>query len=79
MVSVISFNTEMSGAALGPVLEKEMGKERVAYHLTADYTWGWSQEGSIKKYTEALGWKTQEAVTYTAWVQVTSHSTSRRY
>ena len=56
------FNTEMSGAALAPILEKEFGKDRVAYHLTADYTWGWSQEGSIKKYTEALGWKTQAAV-----------------
>ena len=56
------FNTEMSGAALGPVLEKEMGKDRTAYHLTADYTWGWSQEVSIKKYTEALGWKTAAAV-----------------
>ncbi len=56
------FNTEMSGAALAPVLEKEMGNDRVAYHLTADYTWGWSQEGSIKKYTEKLGWKTAEAV-----------------
>ncbi|MBT6536041.1 MAG: substrate-binding protein [Rhodospirillaceae bacterium] len=56
------FNTEMSGAALGPVLEKEFGKDRVAYHLTADYTWGWSQEGSIKKYSEQLGWQTQAAV-----------------
>lgn len=56
------FNTEMSGAALGPVLEKEFGKDRVAYHLTADYTWGWSQEGSIKKYSEALGWQTKDAV-----------------
>jgi branched-chain amino acid transport system substrate-binding protein len=56
------FNTEMSGAALAPILEKEFGKDRVAYHLTADYTWGWSQEGSIKKYTEALGWKTKAAV-----------------
>ncbi len=56
------FNTEMSGAALGPVLEAEFGKDRVAYHLTADYTWGWSQEGSIKKYTEALGWQTNAAV-----------------
>ncbi len=56
------FNTEMSGAALGPVLEKEFGKDRKAYHLTADYTWGWSQEGSIKKYTEALGWETTAAV-----------------
>ena len=56
------FNTEMSGASLGPVLEKEYGKERSAYHLTADYTWGWSQEGSIKKYTEALGWETKATV-----------------
>ena len=56
------FNTEMSGASLGPVLEKEFGNDRVAYHLTADYTWGWSQEGSIKKYTEKLGWKTKAAV-----------------
>lgn len=56
------FNTEMSGAALGPVLKNAFGSERTAYHLTADYTWGWSQEGSIKKYTEQLGWKTASAV-----------------
>ena len=56
------FNTEMSGAALGPVLKNAFGEDRVAYHLTADYTWGWSQEGSIKKYTEQLGWQTEAAV-----------------
>jgi len=56
------FNTEMSGAALGPVLKNNFGTERTAYHLTADYTWGWSQEGSIKKYTEQLGWKTAAAI-----------------
>jgi len=56
------FNTEMSGAALGPVLKNAFGSDRVAYHLTADYTWGWSQEGSIKKYTEQLGWQTYETV-----------------
>ena len=56
------FNTEMTGAALAPVLKKNFGSDRVAYHLTADYTWGWSQEGSIKKYTEELGWKTASAV-----------------
>lgn len=56
------FNTEMSGAALGPVLKNAFGSERSAYHLTADYTWGWSQEGSIKKYTENLGWQTAAAV-----------------
>ena len=35
--------------------ERQFGTDRVAYHLTADYTWGWSQEGSIQKYTEAHG------------------------
>lgn len=56
------FNAKMSGAALGPVLKKEMGTDRNAYHLTADYTWGWTQEESIKETTEGLGWKTVKAV-----------------
>ncbi len=56
------FNAKMSGAALGPVLKKEMGTDRAAYHLTADYTWGWTQEESIKETTEALGWKTVKTV-----------------
>ena len=56
------FNTEQSGRALAPILGEEYGKDRKAYHLTADYTWGWSQEGSMKTYTEALGWETVAAV-----------------
>ncbi|MDM0043838.1 substrate-binding protein [Variovorax dokdonensis] len=56
------FNAYMSGKALGPVLAKEYGKDRKAYHLTADYTWGWTQEESMKNSTEALGWKTVAAV-----------------
>ena len=56
------FNAYMSGAALGPVLEKEFGNERRAYHLTADYTWGWTQEESMKNTTEALGWETVKTV-----------------
>jgi branched-chain amino acid transport system substrate-binding protein len=56
------FNAYMSGAALGPVLEKEFGNERRAYHLTADYTWGWTQEESMKNTTEALGWTTVKTV-----------------
>lgn len=55
------FNTHMSGAALKPVLEK-MGSDRKAYHLTADYTWGWSQEGSIIDVSEGIGWETTAAV-----------------
>lgn len=56
------FNAYMSGAALGPVLKDTMGTDRRAYHLTADYTWGWTQEESIKNTTEALGWQTVNAV-----------------
>lgn len=56
------FNAYMSGQALAPVLEKEYGKDRTAYHLTADYTWGWTQEESIKNATEKVGWKTAKAV-----------------
>jgi hypothetical protein len=44
------------------VLKNNYGTDRKAYHLTADYTWGWSQEGSIKKYTEPIGWETVAAV-----------------
>ncbi len=56
------FNAYMSGAALGPVLEKEYGTERRAYHLTADYTWGWTQEESMRQFTEGFGWQTAAAV-----------------
>ncbi|MGV8855635.1 MAG: substrate-binding protein [Devosia sp.] len=56
------FNAYQSGVALGPVLGEEYGKDRKAYHLTADYTWGWTQEESMKNATEALGWETVAAV-----------------
>ncbi|WP_417678926.1 ABC transporter substrate-binding protein [Pseudodonghicola sp.] len=56
------FNAYMSGAALAPVLAAQYGKDRKAYHLTADYTWGWTQEESIKAATEALGWTTVNTV-----------------
>jgi len=52
------FNGYMSAAALAPVLEKMYGSDRKAYHLTADYTWGWTQQASIAAATEAKGWET---------------------
>jgi branched-chain amino acid transport system substrate-binding protein len=52
------FNAYQSGIAIAPLLGDTYGKDRVAYHLTADYTWGWTQEESIKAATEALGWQT---------------------
>ncbi|ATG46287.1 branched-chain amino acid ABC transporter substrate-binding protein [Celeribacter ethanolicus] len=56
------FNAYMSGAALAPVLAARYGTDRKAYHLTADYTWGWTQEESIAAATEALGWQTVNKV-----------------
>ncbi|MFV2035147.1 MAG: substrate-binding protein, partial [Halocynthiibacter sp.] len=56
------FNAYMSGAALAPVLKNAYGSDRRAYHLTADYTWGWTQEESIVAATEALGWETVNKV-----------------
>ncbi|THB71328.1 MAG: ABC transporter substrate-binding protein [Desulfovibrio sp.] len=52
------FNAYMSGMALGPVLADAYGKDRRAFHLTADYTWGHTQYQSIKQFTEAEGWTT---------------------
>ncbi len=56
------FNSYMSGAALAPVLAKAYGTDRKAYHLTADYNWGYTTEQAIKESTEALGWETVAAV-----------------
>ncbi|HET7409855.1 MAG TPA: substrate-binding protein [Paracoccaceae bacterium] len=56
------FNAQMSAMALAPVLKAEYGTDRKAYHLTADYTWGWTQQESIVAATEALGWETVETV-----------------
>jgi len=56
------FDAYMSGQALGPLLAAQYGKERKAYHLTADYTWGWTQESSMKGATEKQGWQTVAAV-----------------
>ncbi|PCI41407.1 MAG: branched-chain amino acid ABC transporter substrate-binding protein [Rhodospirillaceae bacterium] len=53
------FNAYMSGQALAPILREEYGTDRRAYHLTADYSWGWTQEESIKNATEKLGWTTE--------------------
>ena len=52
------FNGYMSAAALAPVLKNAYGTDRKAYHLTADYTWGWTQQESIAAATEAMGWET---------------------
>jgi branched-chain amino acid transport system substrate-binding protein len=52
------FNAYQSGIALGPILAEEYGKDRNAFHLTADYTWGHTQYDSMKEATEKQGWTT---------------------
>lgn len=56
------FNSYMTGAALAPVLANAYGNDRKAYHLTADYNWGYTTEEAVKNSTEALGWETVAAV-----------------
>jgi branched-chain amino acid transport system substrate-binding protein len=56
------FNSYMSGAALAPILAKEYGSDRKAYHLTADYNWGYTTEQAVRESTEALGWETVNSV-----------------
>jgi len=56
------FNSYMSGAALAPVLAANYGKDRKAYHLTADYNWGYTTEQAVRESTEGLGWETVETV-----------------
>ena len=56
------FNSYMSGAALAPVLRNAYGDDRKAYHLTADYNWGYTTEEAVRSSTEALGWETVNAV-----------------
>ncbi|MBC6441682.1 MAG: substrate-binding protein [Rhodobacteraceae bacterium] len=56
------FNSYMSGAALAPILADNYGTDRKAYHLTADYNWGYTTEEAVRTSTEAKGWETVAAV-----------------
>ena len=48
----------MASKALAPVLAKELGKNRKAAYLVADYTFGHTFFDSMDKFTRAQGWKT---------------------
>jgi branched-chain amino acid transport system substrate-binding protein len=56
------FNAYMTGKSLAPVLAKNYGKQRRAFHLTADYTWGHTQYQSMKEFTEKEGWETENNI-----------------
>jgi ABC-type branched-subunit amino acid transport system substrate-binding protein len=44
------FNSYMSGAALAPILGANYGQDRKAYHLTADYNWGYTTEEAVRTF-----------------------------
>ncbi|WP_179380099.1 substrate-binding protein [Jannaschia marina] len=56
------FNSYMSGAALAPILAAQYGEDRKAYHLTADYNWGYTTQEAVQSSTEAMGWETVNSV-----------------
>lgn len=56
------YNAYMTGQALGPVLAEAYGKDRRAFHLSADYTWGHTQYESMKNFTEKEGWTTVDNI-----------------
>jgi branched-chain amino acid transport system substrate-binding protein len=72
------FNSYMSGAALAPVLANAYGTDRKAYHLTADYNWGYTTEEAIRRHRgDGLGNRQQRADP--AGARPTSRPTSRRF
>ncbi|MCP4232586.1 MAG: ABC transporter substrate-binding protein [Aestuariibacter sp.] len=52
------FNAYITGKALAPVLAKNLGQERRAFHLTSDYTWGHTLYQSMAEFTTREGWIT---------------------
>lgn len=52
------FNSYQGSMALCPFLAKKYGGDRVAAHITVDYSWGGEQYNSMKMFTEKEGWLT---------------------
>lgn len=50
------FNSEISSAILAEGLAEELGSERRYFQLTADYGWGYEQEGLMTQHLEFQGW-----------------------
>ena len=48
----------MVAKAIAPILGKTLGTKRKAVYLTPDYTYGHSLTGSMREFTEKLGWTT---------------------
>jgi ABC-type branched-subunit amino acid transport system substrate-binding protein len=48
----------MVAKAIAPILAKALGTNRKAVYLTPDYSYGHSLTGSMREFTEKLGWTT---------------------
>lgn len=48
----------MVAKAIAPILGKALGTKRRAIYLTPDYSYGHSLTGSMREFTEKLGWTT---------------------
>ncbi|WP_435179488.1 substrate-binding protein [Halorussus sp. AFM4] len=56
------FNAYMTGQALAPVVTGEYGDDLKFYQLYADYSWGKTQQASMKKFFEKAGWSQVDSV-----------------
>jgi ABC-type branched-subunit amino acid transport system substrate-binding protein len=56
------FNAYMTGQALAPVVTEEYGDDLSFYQLYADYSWGQTQQASMKQFFEEAGWSEVESV-----------------
>jgi len=51
-------NGHQTAKAMAKTLLEKFGKDAKYFYITADYTWGWSVERSVKRVLEAAGCKT---------------------
>ena len=56
------FNAYMTGQALAPVVTEEYGDDLSFYQLYADYSWGQTQQESMKMFFEEAGWEQVDSV-----------------
>jgi ABC-type branched-subunit amino acid transport system substrate-binding protein len=56
------FNAYMTGQALAPVVTDEYGDDLDFYQLYADYSWGQTQQASMKQFFEEAGWSEVDSV-----------------
>lgn len=57
-----SYNAWMASKALGQYLSDEL-KDKKLFYITADYSWGWSTEESLRTFTNTTDLKQHEGVT----------------